>query len=121
MTEAARALGGPFDAVFEAGGTATAVELALRAARPGGGVALVGIPDGDTIPVHLHVARRKELTIVNVRRSNGELAAAVRLVAARRIDLRPMLTHRGGLEDASRLFALVHRRADGVVKAILHP
>jgi len=117
----ARALGGPFDAVFEAAGTAAAVELALRAARPGGTVALAGIPDGDTIPYHAHLARRKELVIVNVRRSNGELREAVRLVAAGRVRLGPLLTHRGGLDDAGRLFALVHRRGDGVVKAVIHP
>jgi L-iditol 2-dehydrogenase len=110
-----------YDAVFEAGGTAEAVDLSLRAAGPGGFVALIGIPDGDTIPVNLHVARRKELTIRNVRRSNGELALGIRLVAGGKVDLGPMITHRGGLADAGKLLALVARRGDGVVKAVIRP
>jgi len=121
MEKAVKTLGGDFDAVFEAGGTAEAVDLSLRAAAPKGFVALIGIPDGDTIPVSLHTARRKELTIVNVRRSNGELALGVRLVARGRIDLAPMITHRGGLADAGKLLALAARRGDGVVKAVIRP
>lgn len=114
------ALGGP-EVVVEAGGTPEAVDLALHAAVPGGTVLLVGIMDADTTPVDLHVARRKELALLNVRRSNGELAACVRFVATRRIDLRPMLTHRGGLADAGRLFGLVNRRGGGAVKAVIRP
>lgn len=108
-------------AVFEAGGTAEAMELAVRAAAPGGTVAFIGIPDGDTVPYPAHVTRRKELTIVNVRRSNGELAEAARLLRAGRLNLGPMLTHEGGLDAAGRLFELVRRRAEGVVKATVRP
>lgn len=112
---------GDHPVVVEAGGTRAAVELALRAVRPGGTVALIGIMDEEATPVNLHVARRKELTIINVRRSNGELHEAARLVATGRINLKPMLTHRGGLGDTARFFALVNRRADGVVKAVVEP
>jgi L-iditol 2-dehydrogenase len=120
MRDQAAALG-DLAVVFEAGGTPEAVDLALRAVWPGGTVALIGIMDGDRTPVNLHVARRKELTILNVRRSNGELAAAARMVASGKINLRPMLTHRGGLPDAASFFALVNRRASGVVKAVIEP
>ncbi len=117
----AKRLAGRFDVVFEAGGTAEAVDLAIQAVRPGGTVALIGIPDGDTIPVNLHAARRKELVILNVRRSNGELAECVRLVAKKRVNLGPMLTHSGDLADTARLFDLVNRRSHGVVKAVITP
>ncbi len=120
MVAQATSLGDPA-LVFEAGGTPSAVDLALRAVRPGGKVALVGIMDGSLTPVNLHVARRKEMTILNVRRSNGELAAAARLVASGRINLQPMLTHRGGLAATARFFSLVNRRADGVIKAVIEP
>jgi L-iditol 2-dehydrogenase len=120
MAAQAGRLGEP-EVVFEAGGTPEAVDLSVQAVRPGGIVALIGIMEADRTPVDLHAARRKELAILNVRRSNGELARCVRLVAARRVDLRPMLTHRGHLEDAETLFELVRRRRGGVVKAVVDP
>jgi threonine dehydrogenase-like Zn-dependent dehydrogenase len=107
--------------VFEAGGTAEAMDLALRAAAPGGIVAFIGIPDGDSIAYPVHVARRKELTVLNVRRSNGELAEAARLLAAGRLHLTPMLTHRGPLGATGRFFERVRLRSGGVVKAIVVP
>jgi L-iditol 2-dehydrogenase len=121
MRAAARGLGRDWPHVYEAGGTPEAVALAVHAARPGGSVALIGIADGDAVPVPLHVARRKELTLVNVRRSNGELKEAARLAASGRVRLAPMLTHAGSLEDAARLFELVGRRAGGVIKAVIVP
>ncbi len=123
-TRSMRDQAAPFGApavVIEAGGTPSALDLALHAVAPGGTVLVIGIMDGVTVPVNLHAARRKELTLVNVRRSNGELPEALRLVASGRVDLRPMLTHTGGLADAGRLFRKVHRRADGAIKAVIVP
>jgi len=107
--------------VIEAGGTAEAMDLAIRAAGPGGTVAFIGIPDGEAFAYPVHVARRKELIVINVRRSNGELAAAARLVAAGRLKLLPMLTHHGPLSAAGRFFELVSRRRGGVIKAVVEP
>jgi L-iditol 2-dehydrogenase len=117
---AARA-GRKFGFVFEAGGTRSAVDLALELAAPGGTVALIGIHEEDSTPVNLHTARRKELILINVRRSNGELGECVRLVAAGRIDLTPMITHRAGLGGAARAFRMVERYRNGAIKAIINP
>lgn len=121
MAWSAKRLGRQFDAVFEAGGTEEAVNLSLEAAAPSGTVALIGIPDGDTINVNPHSARRKELTVMNVRRSNGELPECARLLAGKRVNLKPMLTHHGGLKDAARLFEVVANRRGGAVKATILP
>lgn len=107
--------------VVEAGGTPEAMDLAIRAAGPGGTVAFIGIPDGEAFAYPVHVARRKELTVINVRRSNGELAQAARLVASGRLRLQPMLTHQGPLSAAGRFFELVSRKSAGVVKAVVEP
>ncbi|MEK7474786.1 MAG: alcohol dehydrogenase catalytic domain-containing protein [Candidatus Coatesbacteria bacterium] len=116
----AAALGAP-EVVVEAGGTTESLDLAIRVIRAGGTIAVIGIMDEDLTPVDLHVARRKELVILNVRRSNGELPACIRLLASRRVDLRPMVTHQGGLSDAARLFRLAAGRSGGVVKALILP
>ena len=120
MAKQAAKLGGP-EVVFEAGGTTEALDLAILAVRPGGVVGVIGIMEEDLTPVNLHAARRKELVILNVRRSNGELHEAIRLAASGRANLRPMVTHRGGLADAARLFRLAAGRSGGVVKAIIEP
>src|SRR5256885_866222 len=67
------------DAVFELAGTDAAVEIALRAARPGARVVLGGIPDGDRTSFQASLARRKGLTLVLVRRMNEADPRAVRL------------------------------------------
>ncbi len=120
MADQAAAFGKPAVAV-EAGGTVASLELAIHAVAPGGLVLVIGIMDGATVPVNLHAARRKELTLINVRRSNGEVREALRLVHSGEVDLRPMLTHTGGLADAARLFRQVHLRAAGAIKAVIVP
>ena len=117
----AKRLPGDLDVVFEAGGTPEAMNIALEAVRPGGVVALIGITDDPVVGLHLHIARRKELVIINVRRSNGEIEDAVRLVASGRVNLKPMLTHRGGLEATARFFRLVSGYRKGIVKAVVLP
>ena len=52
------------DVAYEAAGDDGALDDAIAAARPGGRVVLVGIPDGDRSTFHAAAARRKELTLV---------------------------------------------------------
>ena len=113
--------GRKWEFVFEAGGTEEAVESALEIAAPGGMVSLIGIHDGARTPVNLHMARRKELVILNVRRSNDELAECVRMVGTGRLDLSSTISHRGGLEDAGRFFLMVERYGNRVIKAVINP
>lgn len=113
--------GRKWDFVIEAGGTEGAVELAIELAEPGGTVALIGIHDGARTPLNLHMARRKELVILNVRRSNDELGECVRMVASGKLDLSPTISHRGRLEDTDRFFGMAEKYRDGVVKAVINP
>ena len=43
------------------------------------------------------------------------------LVATRRVDLSPLVTHHFSLEDIDSAFDLFSRQADGVLKVALHP
>jgi len=56
------------DVVFEAAGENAAVEAAITAARPGGKVILVGIPEDDRTSFTASMARHKGLTIKLVHR-----------------------------------------------------
>lgn len=92
------------DVVLEVVGSAAAVELAVRAARPGGRVVLVGIPDDDRTSFPASVARRKGLTIAVARRMKEVYPRAIALVAAGLVDAASLVTHRYPLEDVARAF-----------------
>jgi L-iditol 2-dehydrogenase len=94
-----------FDVVFETAGTDAALHRALVAARPGGRVVLVGIPDADRTSFVASLARRKELTIVLCRRMlPGDLARAAVLAERGIPGLDQMVTHRFDLSRAEEAF-----------------
>lgn len=68
------------DVVFECSGAAEGLDQAVRLARPGGRVMVVGIPRDERITFDMSVARRHELTVHFCRRSNETLHEAVDLI-----------------------------------------
>jgi L-iditol 2-dehydrogenase len=98
------------DVVFEAAGTPEAVETAMRVAKPGGTVMLIGIPSEDETRFTASIARRKGLTIKVVRRMKNTYPTAIRLVQQGRVDVRSLVTHRFPLERTAEGFALAARR-----------
>jgi L-iditol 2-dehydrogenase len=88
------------DVAFEVGGTDGAVDLALRAARPGARVVLVGIPGDDRTTFSAGVARRKGLTLVMSRRMKNVYPRAISLVARGSVDLASLVTERFTLSEA---------------------
>lgn len=124
--EAARQFGGiewtpgiEVDAAFECAGANAAVEDAISAAKPGGCVVLVGIPEDDHTSFTASVARRKGLTIKLSRRMRHTYPRAIRLVEAGVIDVRSLVTHRFPLEQAAQAFAVAQKR-DGL-KVLVEP
>ncbi|AQT83085.1 alcohol dehydrogenase [Mycolicibacterium litorale] len=114
------ALGGSgADAVFELAGTDLAVELSLRAARPGARVVLGGIPAGDHTSFQASAARRKGLTLVLVRRMNEAYPRAIRLVEQGLIDVSSIVTHRYPLDQAADAFAVAAGREG--LKVVVEP
>jgi L-iditol 2-dehydrogenase len=111
------------DVAFEVGGTDGAVELALRAARPGARVVLVGIPGDDRTSFPAGLARRKGLTLVMSRRMKDVYPRAISLVSRGAVDLASLVTDRFALEDAPAAFeaALSRRGLKTVVGAATKP
>ena len=84
------------DVVLEMSGAVPAVQQAMKIARPGGRVSLMGIPSR---PVELNVSEEiifKGLTLHGVvgRRLYETWVTMQSLLANRRIDIEPILTHR---------------------------
>ena len=107
------------DVVFDAAGKERAVQAAMDVAAPGGRVVLVGIPTYDFVSYNPHVARTKELTLINVRRSNQTLRTCLDLLDCGRIKLKPMVTHRFALSDIQHAFEVASEYGDGVIKAMV--
>jgi L-iditol 2-dehydrogenase len=106
------------DVVVEAAGTDAAIATAVAASRPGGRVALAGIPSQDDSSFPAAAARRKGLTFAMVRRMNDTYPRAIALATAG-IDLDALVTERHPLPEVAEAFrSASERRGDKVVVAV---
>jgi L-iditol 2-dehydrogenase len=93
----------------------------VRAARNGGRVVVTGIPIALEPPIAWHPARRKELAIYNVRRSNRESEAALELLREHPARFAPMVTHTFPLEQVQAAFDMLENYSDGAGKVVISP
>ena len=107
------------DVVFEASGEQEAVDNALEILKPGGKLILVGIPPSASYLFNMDLMRRKEITVINVRRKNHCVDEAIALAADRRLDVKQMITHYLPLERTPEAFGMVEAYSDGVIKAVI--
>lgn len=107
------------DIVYECCGQQEAIDQAIQLLKPGGLLMIVGIPGCDVVSFAPHVMRRKELTIVNVRRQRGCVPAALELIAKHPAKVENLLTHRFAFADTAAAFDMVEHKRDSVIKAIV--
>jgi L-iditol 2-dehydrogenase len=108
------------DVALECSGAADAVGDCVGMVRKGGRIAAIGIPMEDArIPMQRLVL--DEIDLVGVRATAGEMPRAIALVAAGRIRLRELITHRFALEDFAEAYATFTERRDGALKVVVKP
>lgn len=107
------------DVAFEAAGADETPDQAVRIARPGGKVVVVGIPDDDRMWMTASVVRRKGLTIKVVRRMKHTYPRAIELVRSGAVDVARIATHIFPLDRIDRAFAVVDGYNDGVLRAVI--
>lgn len=107
------------DIVFECCGQQDALDTAFKIVKPGGKVVIVGIPEFDRWSFTADLARRKEITLIHVRRQNGCTEETLELMREKKVDGSKMITHRFSLDDTQKAFDLVSRYEDGVMKAMI--
>lgn len=108
------------DVVFEASGEQNAVNNAIKILKPGGKLVLVGIPPEAKYTFDMDLMRRKELTVINVRRQNHCVEEAIDLVISGKIDVEKMVTHNFSLEQTPVAFDIVEGYKDGAIKAMVN-
>jgi L-iditol 2-dehydrogenase len=107
------------DVVFEASGEQDAVNNAVKILKPGGKLVLVGIPPSAHYTFDMDLMRRKELTIINVRRQNHCVEEAIDLVISGKADVEKMVTHHFTLDETGTAFDMVAGYKDGAIKAMI--
>jgi L-iditol 2-dehydrogenase len=81
---------------------------------------VIGIPMEEArIPLQRVVL--DEIDVVGVRAAAGEMPQAIALVAAGRIRLKELITHRFTLEDFAEAYETFTERRDGALKVIVRP
>jgi len=108
------------DVVLECAGVPTTVQWALAMLRRGGRCAAVGIPTvGVEIPMQRLVL--DELELVGSRASAGEMRRVIPHVAAGRMRVGDIITHRFDLADYAQAMATFNDPASGAIKIIVTP
>ena len=115
------------DVVFEAvGGKANTLEQATQIAAKRGRVCMVG-GHGAPLTFSERFARSRELTIIwsfcyGRRGGKTEFQIAIDLLAARKLDPTPLITHRFNLDEITQAFAVAAGRDEhGSVKVLVMP
>ncbi len=93
---------GQFDVVFECSAAEPALRSAIATVRPRGLIVQVGVTGDITFPLNALVG--KELRLIGSQRFDSEFALAVALIADRRIDVRPIISHTFPVEQAVTAF-----------------
>jgi L-iditol 2-dehydrogenase len=110
---------GGVDVAIEAAGENEAIDAAVEALRPGGRLAIAGIPSGARLSFAASPARRKGLTFALVRRMKRAYPRAIALVERGAVDLRPLVTHRFRLAECQAAFEAAVSRVG--LKVIIEP
>ena len=112
------------DVAIEALGTQQTFEAALRVLRPGGTLSSLGVYSTDlTIPLGAFSAGLGDHKIVTTLCPGGKerMRRLMSVIAAGRVDLAAMVTHRFKLSDIEAAYELFSHQRDGVLKVAITP
>ena len=112
------------DVAIEALGRQETFENALRAIRPGGTLSSLGVYSGKLVaPYEAFYAGLGDQKIVTTLCPGGKerMRRLMAMIANRRVDLTPLVTHQFALDDIQEAFDLFSHQRDGVLKVALYP
>jgi len=107
------------DIGYDAAGKRETFIQSTRVAATGGKSVIYGIPEDDRMEFEASVVRRKELSIINVRRSAHMTLPALDLIGRSRLPFSSLVTHEFGIEKAGEAMEIVSGYSDGVIKAVI--
>ena len=102
-------VGDGFDVVFEASGAKPALRQAFDLVRPGGTIVQIGTLGTNDIPIPANQLMVREINYVGSMRYGNVFDEAIRLIAAKRVDLRPLIS---GVVPLAEVDKAMHLAAD---------
>jgi L-idonate 5-dehydrogenase len=112
------ALEAGFEVVFEASGAAPAVQQSFELVRHGGTIVQIGTPPPEHIPIPAGLLMVREIQYLGSFRYGNVFDTALRLIACRRVDLRPLVSDVFPVAQCARAFSRAGSK-DGVLKVQL--
>ena len=124
VSEIKKITGGGADVTIEALGAQETFESALRALRPGGTLSSLGVYSGKLqIPYDAFAAGIGDYRVVTTLCPGGKerMRRLMEVIAAGRVDLKPLVTHRFPLDRIEEAYDLFSNQCDGVMKVAITP
>jgi len=112
------------DVAIEALGTQQTFESCLRVLKPGGVLSSLGVYSGKlSLPLDAFAAGLGDHKIVTTLCPGGKdrMRRLMNVVAAGRVDLKPLVTHRFRLDQIEEAYDLFANQRDGVLKVAITP
>jgi len=111
------------DVVVEATGTQQGLDLATELVRPHGTISILGFHQAMR-QVDVQAWNWKAINVVNAHVADRDLLrestrAGLDMIAAKRIELGPLITHRFSLERVDEAFAALRAKPPGFIKAVI--
>ncbi len=107
------------DIAFDCAAKGESVNQSASALKPGGRLVLTGIHSEPRLSLDIHLLRKGEIALFNVRRSNDEACDARDLLEDHVKLFAPLITHKRKLVDIGKAFELVAQYSDGVGKMLI--
>ncbi len=111
--------GPQFDVVFETAGSVITTQETVMLARRGGKVILVGLPAQEEIELNTNLIISKELDLLGIFRYANIYPRIVKLAQDKKLDFKPLMTHKFSFEDTERGLKFVRDNKDSCVKAVI--
>ncbi len=109
------------DLVVETSGALEAPQMAIEMTKPTGKILLLGLPS-EPVRVDLENVIQKGKSIHTVRgEGRANCARGVSLLAAGKVNLKPLVTHSFPLKEITNAFKTFTERKGGAIKVVVHP
>jgi alcohol dehydrogenase len=112
------------DVAIEALGTQQTFESCLRSLKPGGVLSSLGVYSGKlSLPVDAFAAGLGDYQLVTTLCPGGKerMRRLMNIVASRRVNLEPLVTHRFKLDEIEQAYDLFANQRDRVLKVAITP
>jgi len=106
------------DIVFDCSGEQKAIDDATKVLKPGGKLILTGIPPEGRYTFDMDLMRRKEITIINIRRQNHCVEKSINLIK-KGLPVEKMVTHHFKPGNTQKAFDIVADYKDGAIKVMI--